>query len=146
MKRILALTAVLVLAIGCYEGGADCFRSPIKSAKAAESNITATILSGQTKSQSVDLIDLCVVGIQFPAAMTGSNITAECGVDVERVGGSFVPLFEGDGTTAWTLPVNTDRFVDLTLQGKAICGCRFLKIVSDAPEGGDRAIKLQEAN
>ena len=146
MKRILALTAVLVLAIGCYEGGADCFRSPIKSAKAAESNITATILSGQTKSQSIDLRDLCVVGLQFPAAMTGANITAECGVDVDRTGGSFDPCFEGDGTTAWTLPVNTSRFIDLTQGGMALCGTRFLKIVSDAPEGDDRAIKLQLAN
>lgn len=101
---------------------------------------TVTIANGASKSDVIDMRHDCAVGIRFPT-MTGSNLTAECCTDQD--GGTCSALYESDGSTQWSRTITADRFLDLTIGGKAICGCSYLKLVSDGTEGAERTLHLE---
>jgi hypothetical protein len=96
---------------------------------------TATILSGQTTSDAIDLQGRPLVGMILPAAFTGSTITFTISVD----NSTFTAVYN---------TANTQLSVTVT-QGRAylfspgdLVGVRYLKLVSGSSEGADRSITL----
>lgn len=132
MKRFLFLTVLLTLVVAA-------------PAAAREDNDTAIIPASSDTSEAKDLKDMGVVGIKLPASMDGANITAECAVGSVQAA-DFGALYQADGTTQWSIPFNANRFIDLTQQGKAIYGCRFVRFVSDSTESAAVVFKLQLAD
>lgn len=94
-----------------------------------------TIANGQTVSGALDSEDYCLIGIQY-ATMTGTSLTAQC---AQTLTGTYVAL-NGADNAAWSITIADDRHVDLTQGGEAICGCRFIKLVSGSSEGSARTI------
>lgn len=98
---------------------------------------STTIANAATTSAEIDLEDYCLNGFQY-ATMTGTTLTATCS---NVLGGTYVAL-NGADNSAWSITIGDDRFVDLTQGGEAICGCRFMRLVSGSSEGGARTIQL----
>lgn len=96
---------------------------------------TVTISNGTTTSNAIDLQGLCLVQIQTPAALTGTAITFQSSND----GVTYQPLYN-DSNTQLSITVGTSR--NYNIAPTDFAGCRFLKIVSNASEGSDRAITL----
>lgn len=97
---------------------------------------TVTIANGQTTSGAVDLGVSAIVGIALPATMTGTALT----FTVSNDDSTYQAL--RDSTT------NTDVTLTFT-QGKSYAidpslfwGYRYLKVVSNATEGGARTITI----
>ena len=90
---------------------------------------TSTTMTASATSAEIDLEDYCLVGLQY-ATMAGTTLTATCS---NVAGGTFVAL-NGSDNLAWSITIGDDRFVDLTQGGEAICGCRFMKLVSGSSE------------
>lgn len=96
---------------------------------------TATILNGQTTSDSIDLQGRGLVGLILPAAFTGSAITFQMSLD----GSTFYNVYNA---------ANTQLSMTVT-QGRAylfnpgdLLSVRYIKLVSGSSEGGNRSITL----
>ena len=100
-------------------------------------SISTTIANAATTSAEIDLEDYCLVGLKY-ATMTGTTLTATCS---NAKAGTFVAL-NGADNAAWSITIGDDRFVDLTQGGEAICGCRFMKLVSGSSEAAARTLQL----
>lgn len=92
----------------------------------------ATIANGETTSGAVDLEHATVVGLRWPAAFTGSKITFTASSTPD---GTYVAVVDTGGTTvevAAAAAKVTGLIPDLA-------SLRWVKIVSDAAEGAERA-------
>lgn len=95
---------------------------------------SATILSGATESNAVDLAGCRAVGIVFPAAMTGTGVT---------ISGSM------DGTNYYTLHTGSADYAVAKQNSKCVkldadimrCA-RWLKLTSSGAEGADRVFSV----
>jgi hypothetical protein len=98
-------------------------------------DLVATIANGQTTSNEIDLSGTDVCGFFMPAAFTGTalKITAS-----PTAGGTFVPVYDGDGSEL-SLAVGTSRFVPIKNLA-VVAGLRFIKLVSGSSEGAQRQI------
>lgn len=97
--------------------------------------IEAQILSGQVKSDVIDMKGTSLKTILLPANFTGANLTFEVSDD----GITFYPYYNIND-----VPVT----IDIT-QGRAygvsaidFYSIQYMKIVSSAAEGADRTLKL----
>ena len=100
-----------------------------------------TILNTATESSVFDMNPLgsgngkAVVGVLFPAALTGTllNVQGEVGDGVYRAitdkDGNVLQVSKTDNAIAWIDPAAT-------------AGCRSIRLVSDAAEGADRTIGI----
>jgi hypothetical protein len=95
-----------------------------------------TIANGATTSGEVDLGQTSVVALLMPADFTGTAITF---LSAEAAGGTFRTVTNADGTD---YSVVVAGGVHVALDPSALCGVRFLKLVSDAAEGGARTVIL----
>ena len=101
------------------------------------SSITATIANGQTTSGEIDTRGLQVIGIKFPASMTGATVAFHRS---PTSGGTFEPVREVDNAGAFNLPVTSSSYIPL--RAERLLGVQFLKIVSASAETGAKTIEL----
>lgn len=98
-------------------------------------SVPILIANGQAESVAIALGGLCLVGIIFPAAFTGTTVTFEV---CDTVGGTYVPLKSTTSGTSlsYTIAQGTYQAID----PKDFQGVQFLKIKSGSNEGADRTI------
>ena len=80
---------------------------------------------------------LLLSGIEFPAAMTGANITFDYSIDNTN----WVDVVETDGTEV-TYVVSVGNIQRLDPSGWAFAGEGWLRITSDGTEVADRTLKV----
>jgi len=99
--------------------------------------VIASIASGGTTSQVIGLQGRTLLGIQTPAALTGTALTFEGSHDGE----TFVPLYDDAGTPAQiSLTVTTSR--GYSLDPSKFAAWEYIKVVSGSAEGAARQIVL----
>ena len=89
-----------------------------------------TIASGATQSDHFRLTGDNIIGILFPAAMTGTSLTVEVSFD----GSSFHAL------TGVSLGVTVDEALEVA--SSTIFGWPFVRFVSSAAEGAERTLTV----
>lgn len=94
-----------------------------------------TILSGATVSSILSTSGMTLVGIQVPAAFTGTVITVQAS---DSATGSFFPVYNSAGALSYT--VAPSRW--LVIDPKDFIGLQFIKLVSGTAEAADRAVNL----
>jgi len=90
-----------------------------------------------SNSTSVNVENMLLCGIVFPATMTGTAITFDYSVD----GSSWIDVFETDGTEV-SYTVSADNVVRVDPSGWAFASNGYIRLTSDATEAADRKIKL----
>jgi hypothetical protein len=99
----------------------------------------ATILSGQTVSNALDLHEGRLSGVNMPAAFTGTTIKIKASTDG---GTTFNTVTKPDGTDI-TLTVAANKFVAFTDDIKAaLRGVRRIQLVSGSAEAADRVVTV----
>ena len=99
------------------------------------------ISADNSNSLGVKTDGMLLCGIQFPAAMTGSNITFDFALD----NSTWVDVKETDGTdTSYTVSAGDVLRVDPS--GWAFASNGYIRITSDGNEAADRKITLHFRN
>ena len=101
-------------------------------------DLPATIPSGQTTSNTVDLIRTSLCGLFMPPAFTGTSIKIYA---APRATGTFLPIQDGAGGGDLSIAVAASKYIPITSLA-LFAGVRFIQIVSNATEGADRSIQL----
>ena len=95
------------------------------------------ISADNNNSLGVKTDGMLLCGIQFPAAMTGSNITFDFALD----NSTWVDVKETDGTdTSYTVSAGDVLRVDPS--GWAFASNGYIRITSDGNEAADRSLTL----
>ena len=95
------------------------------------------ISADNNNSLGVKTDGMLLCGVQFPAAMTGSNITFDFSMD----NSTFIDVKETDGTeTSYTVSVGDVLRVDPS--GWAFASNGYIRVTSDGTEAADRSIIL----
>lgn len=102
----------------------------------AISTVTATIASSATTSAAVDLGGTTLVGIQLPAAFTGTSLSFQAATSLA---GTYQAVIDASGATL-SKTVAQGKF--LTLDPAEFAGIQFIKIVSASTEGSARDLIL----
>jgi len=117
--------------------------------------VTFTIDNGQTVSGSadavpfIDLTNYVLVGIEFPAAMTGTGVTFQVSNDsgvydtynnFKTAPTTYVPVYQGSGVVTITKQNSTMVLVGSTYRTLEGMG-KYLQVVSQASEGAKRTFK-----
>ena len=95
------------------------------------------ISADNNNSLGVQAEGMLLCGIQFPAAMTGSNISFDFSMD----NSSFVDVKETDGSDV-SYTVSVGDIVRVDPSGWAFASNGFLRVTSDGNEAADRKIIL----
>jgi hypothetical protein len=103
----------------------------------AYSSLTATIALNQTKSGEVNTKGLQPIGIQLPAAFTGTSISFE---RAKASGGTFGPVQNVSGTGLYSVPCAAGQYIPL--DPIVMLGINFLKVVSGSSEVAARDIEV----
>ena len=99
------------------------------------------ISADNSNSLGVKTDGMLLCGIQFPAAMTGSNITFDFAMD----NSTWVDVKETNGTdTSYTVSAGDVLRVDPS--GWAFASNGYIRITSDGNEAADRKITLHFRN
>lgn len=96
----------------------------------------ATIPSGQTKSAAIDLQGPSLTGLFIPAAFTGTVVTFETSPD----GVTWYPVYNDDNTV-YSVATAT-KGIYIVVNPAIFVGIRYIKVVSNAAEGGARIVNL----
>lgn len=100
------------------------------------SSSTATIASSASTSDALDCSSgRTLVGITLPGTLTGTAMTFTTST---TSGGTYSPVYDVGGASAYSVTIGTSRYV--ALDPAVFAGCRFVKLVSGSTEGGSRAI------
>lgn len=94
---------------------------------------TVTIPSGSALSNAIDLQGHTIVGIQFPAAMTGTAIGL---LESQSIAGTFRLVNLRGAITAYSMTISTT----IALPPEDTMCINFLKIQSTSNEAADRVI------
>lgn len=99
---------------------------------------TATIASGATESDAIDLGGYALAALHMPAAFTGSAITV---MAAPTLTGTYQALYAD--SVQVSLEVAASRVVAFGGdEAMAIAACRFIKLVSGSAEAAARSITL----
>ena len=90
-----------------------------------------------SNSEGVNVENMLLCGVVFPATMTGTTITFDYAVD----NSSWVDVFETDGTEV-SYSVSAGNVVRIDPSGWAFASNGFIRVTSDGTEAADRKIKL----
>lgn len=93
-----------------------------------------TISSGQTDSSECESLGLTLVAIETPAALTGTELA----VHGSHTSGSLLAAYDDVGA-AIAAQVGPSRYVAM---GWSKLVAKYVKVVSNAAEAGDRSIVL----
>ncbi len=96
----------------------------------------ATILSGQTDSDIVDLKGTTLIGFEVPASFTGGSITFKVGKDA-----SSLKTFRNTAGTVATVTITPDSSYGLVATDFA--AWRFIQLIAGSAQAGDVALNLQ---
>jgi hypothetical protein len=96
---------------------------------------TATILSGQTDSDAIDLQGHTIVGLQVPAAITGATLAI---LESQTAAGTFRPVNLNGSATLYTATASTTIAVP-DVNTKCV---QFAKVRSASAEGANRSIVI----
>ena len=88
-------------------------------------------------SVGVNVENMLLCGVVFPATMTGTTITFDYSVD----NSSWVDVFETDGTEV-SYSVSAGNVVRIDPSGWAFASNGYIRVTSDGTEAADRKIKL----
>lgn len=117
--------------------------------------VTFTIDNGQTVSGTadaqafIDITNYVLVGIEFPATMTGTGVTFQVSNDtgvydsygaVKTAPSTYVPVYQGSGVVTITKQNSTLVLVGTTYRALEGMG-KYLQVVSQASEGAKRTFK-----
>ena len=95
------------------------------------------ISADNNNSLGVATEGMLLCGIQFPAAMTGSNITFDFSMD----NSSFVDVKETDGSDV-SYTVSVGDIVRVDPSGWAFASNGYLRVTSNGNEAADRSLIL----
>ena len=95
------------------------------------------ISADNNNSLGVQTEGMLLCGIQFPAAMTGSNVTFDFSMDNT----TFVDVKETDGSDV-TYTVSVGDMVRVDPSGWAFASNGYIRVTSDGNEAADRKITL----
>ena len=95
------------------------------------------ISADNNNSLGVQTEGMLLCGIQFPAAMTGSNVTFDFSMDNT----TFVDVKETDGTDV-TYTVSVGDMVRVDPSGWAFASNGYIRVTSDGNEAADRSLTL----
>lgn len=98
--------------------------------------IKATIANGASTSNAVKVSPGLVVGVRFPAALTGSNISF---TTCQDEGGTFSAVYLTSAAYSIAKTNSVTKIFDETAS-KALGD--WVKVVSDGTEGAERSIVL----
>ena len=101
---------------------------------------TITILNGQTASPTFDLHGMVFIGLLFPAAFDGTEVSFQSSKTKD---GTFRDIFNQDGIQ-FTIPIKLDSYVSWDIID--FYGHRFVRLVSDVAETADRTFDLTFAS
>ena len=100
-----------------------------------EKFVDVTIASGQTVSNAVNCLGTVLVGIQTPAALTGTSLTFQ----VSDAGVTFFDYYNAAGNQV-TVAMSVDKRIGLLPADFA--GIQYIKLVSSSAEGAERKFTL----
>lgn len=100
---------------------------------------TVTIANAATKSSVAETYGLSVLGVYIPASLTGTAISFEASPD----NSTFSPIYYSGAN--YSIDVTTSKFIPFD-KPALFAGVRYLKIVSNASEGGSRTLTLALGN
>ena len=95
------------------------------------------ISADNNNSLGVQAEGMLLCGIQFPAAMTGSNVTFDFSMD----NSTFVDVKETDGSDV-TYTVSVGDIVRVDPSGWAFASNGYIRVTSDGNEAADRSLTL----
>ena len=95
------------------------------------------ISADNNNSLGVKTDGMLLCGVQFPAAMTGSNITFDFSMD----NSSFIDVKETDGTDV-SYTVSAGDVVRVDPSGWAFASNGYIRVTSNGSEAADRKIIL----
>lgn len=98
--------------------------------------LSTTITSGQTASAAVDLKGTSLLGVQLPAAFTGTSLKFQVAT---TLAGTYQDVIDGAGNTL-TKTVAQGKY--LYLDPSLFAGIQFIKLVSGSSEGATRTLEL----
>ena len=90
-----------------------------------------------SNSEGVNVENMLLCGVVFPATMTGTTITFDYAVD----NSSWVDVFETDGTEV-SYTISAGNVVRIDPSGWAFASNGYIRVTSDGTEAADRKIKL----
>jgi len=108
------------------------------TSKIQTDNELVTILSGQTESDSIDLVGATAVGIILPSTLTGATLTFLVGIDDQ----SFEQLRNETGTLIAVTFVANGHIGFTPSQITAFSAYRFVKVQSDLSEAANRDLTI----
>lgn len=97
---------------------------------------SVTIGSGSTTSDETPVLG-SLIGVVMPATFTGTAISFLGSAD----GITYQPVYN-DGGTQVSVPVAASRAIGLDTYALALSSWAYLKVVSNASEGGARTIQF----
>ena len=97
---------------------------------------TATIAISTTTSAAIQMQGLSLVGIQLPAAFTGTALTFQVSVD----GVTYQPLYTSTSGTALSYTVAAGHYVAINPQD--FYGANYIKIISGSSEAAARTLSV----
>jgi hypothetical protein len=104
--------------------------------------VSVTITNGNTTSSEVDLLGATIIGILFPASMTGATLKIQAAA---VSGGTFETIQKDEiGGGDYAITISAGKAVPITNLA-VVKGWRYIKLVSSATEAADRIITLELA-
>lgn len=97
---------------------------------------TAVIAASGTTSNAVDLEENDLVGVIFPASMTGTSVTITMAASLT---GTYNTHYDQSGSAVTISVVNGSAAIDNLAH---TAGLRFIKLVSNGTEAAERTITL----
>jgi hypothetical protein len=101
------------------------------------SSILATIANGASDSSVINVASGVVVGIEFPATMTGTTVILKSS---ETQAGTFISHVVSGGTSL-SIPFVASSVVQINANDVTAIR-QWIKISSNATEGASRSLKL----
>jgi hypothetical protein len=114
----------------------ELFMPTVSDFQSVINSISASIPSSGTTTPAIDLGGTSLVGIQLPAAFTGTSISFTVATTLS---GTYQGVIDGSGT-ALSKTIAAGKY--LMLDPSEFAGIQFLKIVSSATEAAQRDLIL----
>lgn len=130
MIRILMILSLMM----CIRP-AHAYQAVFQTQKVVVSSVTTIAISTST-SAAIQMQGLNLVGIQLPAAFTGTAITFTVSVD----GVTYQPLYTSTSGTALSYTVAQGHYVAINPQD--FYGANYIKIISGSSEAAARTFSV----
>lgn len=108
----------------------------ISDFQSVNTTLVSSIAVSTTTSGAIDLGGTTLLGVQLPAAFTGTSISFQAATSF---GGTYQTVIDGSGSTL-SKTVSQGKY--LLLDPSEFAGLQFIKIVSSATEAAQRDLTL----